>query len=246
MASLVLTDARIYAGPADLTGQSNEVAVAAEVDEKDATTFGSGGWKELKGGLKSGPISAKGFFAAGDAAQEDDSRWAALATVEPWTLTPTDSIVTAVAYLTKVLNRSLSWGDAVGELNPYAAEGVAAWPITRGQIAHPPGTARTASGTGTALNLGAVPAGKRLYASLHVLSIAGTATPTITCVIETDSASGFASPTTVASFTAATAIGGQIIRTDGSAITDTYQRLKWTISGTTPSFLLVAAIGIGD
>jgi hypothetical protein len=115
----------------------------------------------------------------------------------------------------------------------------------RGQIAHPPGTPRTADGTGPALTLGAVPAGKRLYAALHVLSASGT-TPSLTARIESAATgdAGFTSPTTRLTFAAAAAPGGQILRTTGDAITDTRWRLAWTITGTTPSFLLAASAGI--
>jgi hypothetical protein len=134
--------------------------------------------------------------------------------------------------------------DAVGEVAPWTSTAKSSWPLVRGQFAHPPGAARTATGTGTGLNLGAVAAGKRLYASLHVLSVAGTATPTITGRIESSVDNTFAAPTTRATFAAATAVGGQVLRTDGTAYTDTWWRIAWTISGTTPSFLFAAALGI--
>jgi hypothetical protein len=78
---------------------------------------------------------------------------------------------------------------------------------------------------------------------VHVLSVAGTA-PSITVSVESDDASGFASATTRLTFDAATAVGGQILRTDGSAITDTWWRVAWTIAGTTPSFLFASVLGI--
>jgi hypothetical protein len=116
--------------------------------------------------------------------------------------------------------------------------------MVRGQIAHPPGTARTTSGTGTGLQLGAVAAGKRLYAAVHVLSVAGTGTPSITLRVESDDNSGFTSASTALTFAAATAPGGQIIRSDGTAITDSYYRIGWTVTGGSPSFLFAAALGI--
>lgn len=74
--------------------------------------------------------------------------------------------------------------------------------------------------------------------------MAGTGTPTLTVAIESDDASGFASATTRLTFDAATAAGGQILRTDGTAITDTWYRANWTISGTSPSFLFALALGV--
>ena len=53
----VLINSRIFAAGLDLTGYSSKLEVSAEVEEKDVTTFGSGGWKALLGGLKSGQIA---------------------------------------------------------------------------------------------------------------------------------------------------------------------------------------------
>ena len=73
----------------------------------------------------------------------------------------------------------------------------------------------------------------------------GTSTPTITVEIESDSQEDFAgTPETRLSFDAATARGGQILRTDGTAHADTWYRPTWTVSGTSPSFLFVVALGI--
>jgi hypothetical protein len=82
-----------------------------------------------------------------------------------------------------------------------------------------------------------------MYAALHVLSVAGT-TPSITARVESSVDNTFSAPTTRLTFTAANAVGGQILRTAGTAITDTWWRVAWTISGTSPSFLFSSALGI--
>ena len=66
----------------------------------------------------------------------------------------------------------------------------------------------------------------------------------LTVEIEGDTATGFPSPVTYLTYSAANAVGGQILRTDGTAITDSWFRAKWTVSGTTPSFMFVVAFGI--
>ncbi|SCL43268.1 hypothetical protein GA0074692_6797 [Micromonospora pallida] len=76
-----------------------------------------------------------------------------------------------------------------------------------------------------------------------MLSIAGTATPSVTVTIQSDDAAGMATPTDRLTFTAATVAGGQTLRLAGP-ITDTYYRATWTVSGTTPSFLFVVALGL--
>lgn len=244
MAKTVLLNVRTFAVGVDLTSNSNKVEITTEVEDKDATNYGSQGWKEVLGGLTSAEIAAEGQWEAGDPSKVDDGAWGTLGAVGPWSVSANNgAAVGDLAYLVNALRADYKLGDAVGEIAPWTSTAKSSWPMARGQFAHPPGTARTATGTGTALNLGAVAAGKRLYASLHVLSVAGT-TPSLTARVESDDANGFASPTTRLTFNAATAVGGQILRTDGTAITDTWWRVAWTISGTTPSFLFASALGI--
>lgn len=238
-----LLDCRLFAVGADLSGHSNKIELSAEVEDKDATNYRSGGWKEVMGGLGSAEISGEGQWEAGDPSLVDDASWAQLGGVGPWTVGPNDSTVGALAYLTSALRSEYKIGEAVGEIAPWTGTAKSAWPLVRGQFAHPPGLARTSTGTGTALLLGAAATGQRLYAALHVLSAAGT-TPSLTARIESDDTAGFASPTTRLTFDPATAGGGQILRGDGAAITDTYYRVAWTISGTTPSFMLAVSLGI--
>lgn len=243
MGKFVLTGVRAFAVGADLTSNSNKVEITADVEDKDVTNYGSAGWKEVLGGLAASQISAEGQWEALDPSKVDDASWSQLGGIGPWTVGPVGAAVGDLAYFTNALQSSYQLGGQVGDVAPWTGKATGSWPMVRGQIAHPPGTARTSTGVGTGVNLGAVAAGRRLYASLHVLSVAGT-TPSITARVESDDAIGFPSATTQLTFTAATAVGGQILRTTGTAITDNWFRVAWTISGTTPSFLFAAALGI--
>ncbi|QFZ75099.1 hypothetical protein GFH48_19120 [Streptomyces fagopyri] len=244
MGKTILTNVRAFAVGADLTSNANKVELSAEVEDKDATNYGSQGWKEVMGGLASAELSAEGQWEAFDPSKVDDASWSQLGGVGPWSVSANNAAnVGDLAYFMGALRSDYKLFDAVGEIAPWSGTAKSNWPLVRGQFAHPPGTARTATGTGTGLNLGAVALGKRMYASLHVLSAAGT-TPSLTARIESSVDNTFASPTTRLTFTAATASGGQILRTAGTAITDTWWRVAWTISGTTPSFLFVSALGV--
>lgn len=243
MSHFILSDVRLFAGGTDLTAASNKVEVDASVEDKDSTTFASAGWKEVLGGLASTSIDAEGLWDAGDPSLVDDNRWAALGGASGWSVCPQLANVGSLAYFTKAMDASYQLGGQVGDLAPYQAKAMSTWPLVRGQIAHPPGTARTTTGTGTGLQLGAVGATQQLYAALHVLSVAGTGTPTITVAVESDADNSFASPVTALTFGAATAVGGQILRAPGPN-TDPWFRPKWTISGTSPSFLFVVALGV--
>lgn len=245
MGKSVLLDCRLFAVGADLSGHSNKIELSSEVEDKDATNYRSQGWKEVLGGLGSAELGGEGQWDAGDESLVDDASWAQLGGNGPWSVGPDDSVVGDLAYFMKAMRSSYKLGDAVGEIAPWTGTAKSSWPLVRGQFAHPPGTARTSTGDGTALQLGALTTGKRLYAALHVLSVAGTSTPTITVEIESDTEEAFGdSPETRLSFTAATARGGQILRTDGTAHADTWYRPTWTITGTNPSFLFVVALGV--
>ena len=55
---MVLTAAYVnLTGPGDVSGSLKKAELTAEVDEKDVTNFASLGWKEVKGGLKSGSLA---------------------------------------------------------------------------------------------------------------------------------------------------------------------------------------------
>lgn len=243
MSKFVLTNVRLFAVAVDLTANSNKVEISAEAEAKDATNYASNGWNEVLGGLASTEIGAAGQWEAGDNSKVDDSSWLQLGTTGPWSVGPAGANVGDLAYFTNALRSSYGLGDAVGEVAPWSGEAKGAWPLVRGQFGHPPGTPRTTTGTGTAVQLGAVAAGKRLYAALHVLSVSGT-TPSMTARVESDDSVGFASPTTQLTFSAATGRTGLILRTTGTAITDDWFRVAWTISGTTPSFVFVSTLGI--
>ncbi|MFE9764615.1 hypothetical protein ACFYPC_08810 [Streptomyces sp. NPDC005808] len=244
MPKTILTNVRLFAVGADLTGVSNKVELSAEVEAKDTTNYASDGWKENLGGLGKAEISGEGQWEAGDTTKVDDASWAQLGGVGPWSISANNAAaVGGLAYFTNALRSDYKLFDEVGEVAPWTGTAKSSWPLVRGQFAHPPGTARTATGVGTGLQVGAVPLGKRMFAALHVLSVAGT-TPSITARVESSVDNAFGAPTTRLTFAAANAVGGQILRTDGTAITDTWWRIAWTISGTTPSFLFAASLGI--
>jgi hypothetical protein len=246
--AVILTNARLFTGAADLTGASNKIELDAEREEKDVTTFldsadPDSGWKKFIGGLGSAKSQAEGFWEAGDLSKVDDTSWADLGGLSAWTALPTTSTAGSLAWFMKALRGKYTLLGQVGDVAPWAAEAASTWPLVRGSVANPPGTARTTTGSGTAVQMTAVSATQYLYASLHVLSIAGTATPTITVKVQSNVDNTFGAPTDRLTFAAATVIGGQILRVPGP-ITDTWYRAAWTISGSSPSFLFLAAFGI--
>lgn len=242
MPRLVLHNCRPFLGAADLTTRSSKCEFAAEVEEKAATMFVPTGtaWKEVLGGIKSLSWSGEGAWEAGNAGLVDDASWADLGQQRALTVCPEMAAVGATAYVTGAMRSSYQLLGAVGDLAPWTAEAKGAWPAARGVVLHDPGTVRTATGTGTAVQYGAATSTQLAYATLHVVSLTGTGT--ITARIESDDNVGFASPTTRMTFTAASARGSEALRVVGP-VTDTYWRAAWTVTGT-PSVLMVVGFGI--
>ncbi|MFF0469331.1 hypothetical protein ACFYPX_18105 [Micromonospora zamorensis] len=247
MPKFTLKGVRLFSGGVDLTSNSNKVELKAEIEGKDVTAFNPTSttevWTELIGGLSTTTADAEGQWEAGDASKVDDALWAARGGVGPLTICPAGATDGALAWLTKSLTGSYTLGGQVGDVAPWSASWAGSWPLSRGLVLHPPGTARTATGNGVTRQLGAVAAGRALYVTAHVLSVAGT-TPSLTVVVESDDNAGMTTPVTRATFTAATAVSGQAVQILGP-ITDDWWRVRWTITGTGPSFLFVAAAGLG-
>lgn len=242
---LVLLDCRLYLDGADLTGYSNKAEIAAKPAKLTRTTFGDGGSNTYVGGVFDGSANLEGFWQAGDLSQPDDSFWANLGvSTVPLTGVPTGGNVGDLAYLTQGLETQYQPGAKQGELLAWTADLETNWPIVRGKILHPQGTARTSSGNGTGVQLGALSSTQALYVCLHVMSISGTSTPTITVAIQDSVDNTFASPHTSGTFAAATTLDGQTMKVVGP-VTNTWYRATWTITGSTPSFLFAVSAGIG-
>jgi hypothetical protein len=91
MPKMVLTSEYLAINGVDLSAYTSKAEVAVEVEEKDVTTYGSAGWKEVIGGLKSGNIAIefKNDFAA---AALDAIMWPLLGTVPTFEVRPTSAI----------------------------------------------------------------------------------------------------------------------------------------------------------
>lgn len=249
MAKGTLKNVRLFMGGCDMTGQSNKIELSGEYEEKDATCWPVADAqtriaKEILAGLFSAKVPASGFWSAGDLSMVDDELWASRGGHIGWTVGPSGSVAGSLAYLLTAAETSYQLFGQVGDVAPWQASMTGHGWLARGQFLNAPGTALTATGTGTVVDLGAgVADGRRLHAALHVLSVAGTSTPTITAKVQSASTSGFTGPTDRISFDAATDISGQYEILAGP-ITDQFFRLSWSVSGSSPSFLVAASVGI--
>ena len=240
MGELVLTDAKVWAGGYDLSGDANALSLANVADVLDNTTFGQTGRRRLTG-LRSADFGLSGRFNAGGGTDSELFEKIGLNAV-PMTFAAEGGQDAELGWLGHTVHAEYAPGASVGEILRFEANGNFDDELVRGTIMH--NATRTATGNGVARQLGAVSATERVFASLHVTGVSGTL-PTLDGVIESDDNSAMTSATTRLTFTQATAITGELLRSlVGSAITDDWWRIRYTIGGTTPSFDFVCAIGI--
>lgn len=240
MASFALTDCTVWVGAHDFTTDSNSLTLNMEVDEQDNTTFGGGGWRSRIGGLKDVSLALDGFWQAG-AGSIDADTFGTLGTNEVATLTP-DGVAGSVAYLLQATKFSYKIFGSVGEVAPFSLEfqgSEGASGLVRGQLAKAKGNVAATGQLGSILNLGAPTATQYVYVALHVFS-AGT---TVTLQLQSDTASGFATPTTQATIGPITTAGGTwMTRLAGPFAGETHWRLN--VSAITGTFSMAGAIAI--
>lgn len=107
MARMVLNAAYIAISGVDRSASAKKVELAVEVEEKDITTFGSLGWKEVLGGIKSAGLSITWVNDVA-ASQLDSVMWPLLGTVVTFEvrLTQAASGASNPAYTGSVLVKS--------------------------------------------------------------------------------------------------------------------------------------------
>ena len=240
MAKFVFNDGKVFSGGYDLSDHITSVNLEITAEELDATTINSGGFREKLGGLKDSTLSMDGFYEAG--ANKPDALLGASIGNELIVTTVPDAGVGNTAYFMKSRLFSYQMFGSVGEIAPFSiSKSQSDDEVVQGKIELD--GALTATGNSTGEQIGAVDATERVYVAIHCTAVSGTSTPTVTFKLQSDDNSSFTSPTDRITFTGITAIGADYQSAAG-AITDTYYRLNYTISGTNPSFSIHATIGI--
>jgi hypothetical protein len=107
----------------DLSTYTKKGELATKVEEKDVTTYGSQGWKELLGGLKSGELGLD-FFQDVAAAALDSIMWPLLGTVVSFEVRASNAAVSASnpKYSGNVLINA--WNPLSGSVGDEASVGV--------------------------------------------------------------------------------------------------------------------------
>lgn len=232
-----LNDQRIWLASQLIASHTNQVALDLSAEESDTTNFGSAGWRERIGGLKIAALSASGFW---DLAEPDATLFGQLGAGTPITVV-NGATVGNTAYLMSALLAEYGANGQIGNPAAFSLRAANAGRLGRGQLVH--NAAVIANGNSAAgPQLGALAAGQFLLASIHVTAVSGSA-PTLTATVQSDDNAGFSSPTGRGTFAVLSAIGSGVIEIAGP-VTDTYWRINFAVTGTSPSFTLAGALGI--
>lgn len=241
MATISLIDATTWIGGFDATGYLNSMSMNIAVEELDVTPFGAGGYRRRIGGLKTVSAQYGGFHEAGSGTPDPESFTNLGVSDRVVTVSPDDAETTA-AYMYQGGVFGYQLFGQIGQAAPFSLNHSSTNSVgtIRGQIAKAKANVSATGATGSVVNLGQVGASQYLYATFHVFS-AGT---TITVIVESDDASGFASPTTRLTIGPITTTGGTWATRLAGAITDTHYRFN--VSAITGTFQIAGAIGIGS
>lgn len=243
MATFVSKDCKAWVGQYALHGRLNRIDLSDSTDALDETVFGADS-RTHKPGLSVIAASYAGFFEADGTGAVDDALQAVRgASNTIVSLAPTTGAVGERCFTFRAMHSEIQREGSIGELALINASAVASGgePLVPGYVLHN-GT-QTATGTGTAVEVGAVGASQYVYAALHILTVSGTS-PTLDVVVQSDDGSGMGTPTSRITFSQATAAGTQWATPVAGAITDTYWRASFTLGGTSPSFEFVLVLGI--
>lgn len=238
MATLILTNPLVALGDLDVSGDLNQVQLEYALDEVDDTRFGMNTHAVAPDPLATVNGSMSGRWEGGDG-NVDDRLFANLGAIGNLSLTPTRGDGDT-AYLMQTVRMSYQPSGAIGERFNFEASLSARGDLIRGHLLHDAQV--TASGTGSAVDVGTVGSDETLYAALHVVAASGTS-PTLDVKIESDDASGFSSPVDRITFDQATDRTSQWKTLDG-AVADNFFRVNHTVGGTNPDFLYIVTIGI--
>jgi len=239
MPSGIFRDAAVWMDGHDIAGRINSVALNTGAELQDATVLGDKA-RRRRAGLRLVTVNVEGFYDA-DAAEKSLFDNLGIANV-PITIGPVDNVEGSLCYSFSAVEGEYQIGGQIGEMHRFSMAAESDQDdLIRGTLMK--NGIETATGTGTARQLGAVGATQKVYAALHVLAASGTA-PTLDVTIESDDLVGFASPTTRITFAQANAVGSEWGPPKAGALTDDFWRVAWTIGGGTPSFTFVVFVGI--
>jgi hypothetical protein len=235
---LVLTDAKIFAGGYDLSGDHNQVSLGISIEEKDFTRFGAQG-KSRRAGLGEMSLNGEGFTNHGTDLQ-DEVHFNDLGVYQRIMTVAATADVGQRAFSFRGVEMEYTPVDAaVGDEHGFSVAAMSSGLYLPSAYLLHGVTAETSSGTETGVQVGAIASGELAYAALHVFDVTGTS---IDVTVESDSSAGFGSASTQVTFAQATGPTSEWSSAVAGPVTDDWWRVAWTLVGTSATFAVVFGI----
>jgi hypothetical protein len=241
MVEHVLRDQKLFMGGLDLTGFMNSITLNHGAEVQDRTAFLDTSRGRIAG-LKSMDMQAQVFQDTGSAGPPESTMFSELGQDDiPTTVVPAGALAGNLAYFGLFSKASHQFLGSIGEVAQIQVDAQGDGNLVRGELLEVD-TTQTATGTGTAEVIGTATAAQTVYAVLHVTAASGS-TPTLIITIESDE-SGFGSPTLRFTFDTLAVVGSQLMTLAGPITPDNEYRVRWAITGGSPSFTFTVALGI--
>jgi hypothetical protein len=241
------THCGLFINGVDLTGVSNTVKAEMIKEVKERNVFGNTGKVREMAGLGDVNFTAAGFH---EAAQDSLLRatYGTNTINTAFIISSASKTATAagdLAFFFQGTQPQYSTGEQHGNdllwgLNLQG--GGNGYGIIAGKALNVGTTAITADGNGTGVVMPAASATQYVYAMLQVLEVS--ADDSIVVTIESDDNADFTSATTRFTFDSASAIGAQYPARLAGAITDTYWRAVYDVTGADVSIKCAVLLGI--
>lgn len=246
MAKFVLTDAKVYLEGRDISGELNAISFDFSVDTPDSTTFGAVTRRRLPGVLDI-TASHSGYWDSISAADSADADFfAQIGQTAPviMSASPEGGQIGEVAFSFVGRNAEYSPGASHGEVFAFNMTVNGDGPFVKGKVFE--NQAFTTTTVGTIRQLDIVNTEEVIHSIIHVTAISGSATPTVTVTVHSDTEEDFPSPTlrfTHAAVSDATGVGAEQLILAGP-VADSYWRYTMTVSGTAPSLTVFAMLAV--
>lgn len=246
MAGFVMLNAKVLLGGYNFSGQHNSLTLDYGSEMLDETVFQagvSGATRKMRAGLKTFSFNGGIFW--------DDATDSILfdriqADRKEMSFAPVGEAEGDIVFFTRGVTATYNpISGSIGEMLQATMEGRNSnTPLVRGQLMKY-GTV-TSDGNSTGIQMGSA-AGKMIYSCLHVLSplTPGGGGEQVIVTVESDDNAGFTSTTTRLTHTTMTEDGSDWKEAlIGAGVTDDYWRVKWDVSGSSPSFQIYVSFGI--
>lgn len=235
---------KLWLGAYNLSTDMQAMTIGSGIEPQDNTVFGDS-FRSNFGGLAVPRFESEGLWQAGTDQVDPVLNTAVGVADTVLTMGAQTGAAGERAYFFRALVADYVPGGPVGELFKFtvSATGSGGGVLIPGTLLH--NASVTATGNGTAYQVGAVSSSQFLYAAIHVVTVSGT-NPTLDVIVKSDDVENFGgTPATQITFAQATGITSEYATRVAGAITDDWWRVEHTITGSdTPTFEYIVTIGI--